>query len=201
MMNNLWNIMSQIDIRQMTESKNGFTYLSWAHAYRLLKQHAPHAKVTKHLFEVDGRAVPFMRDEQGYAYVQVTVDLGEGNVTAEVMPVLNHANRPIQNPNSFEVNASLQRCMAKAISMACGLGIHLYVGEAVPAPTPQSVGRPAEDTVPAMNKLDVPVTIADRVRAAADMDALKALYQEVQLNLTADDRQLFSARKQELMNG
>jgi hypothetical protein len=33
------------------------------------------------------------------------------------------------------------------------------------------------------------------------MDALKALYQEVQLNLTADDRQLFSVRKQELLDG
>ena len=128
----VWNTMSQIDIRSIQEKKQGFTYLSWSHALRLLKEHVPHAKVVKHTFDVNGVMLPYMRDEGGFAYVMVTVDLGDGDVTTEIMPVLNHANRPIANPNSFEVNAQLQRCMAKAISMATGLGIHLYAGEDVP---------------------------------------------------------------------
>ena len=135
----VWNKMSQIDIRSIQEKKQGFTYLSWSHALRLLKEHVPHAKVVKHTFEVNGVMLPYMRDEGGFAYVMVTVDLGDGDVTTEIMPVLNHANRPIANPNSFEVNAQLQRCMAKAISMATGLGIHLYAGEDVPRPV-EAVG-------------------------------------------------------------
>ena len=43
--------MSQIDTRKIVEKKNGFTYLSWAHALRLLKQHVPDAMVTKHIFK------------------------------------------------------------------------------------------------------------------------------------------------------
>lgn len=138
-MTNIWNTMSQIDTRSITEKKNGFTYLSWSHALRLLKDYVPHAKVIKHTFDVAGIQLPYMRDEAGYAYVMVTVDLGDGDVTTEIMPVLNHANRPIQNPNSFEVNAQLQRCMAKCISMSTGLAIHLYAGEDLPRPV-EAVG-------------------------------------------------------------
>jgi hypothetical protein len=45
-----------------------------------------------------------------------------------MLPVLNYANKAIQNPNSFEVNTSLQRCLAKAIALH-GMGVHIYSGE------------------------------------------------------------------------
>ena len=132
---NIWETMSQIDTRKIVEKKKNFTYLSWSHAMRLLKDHVPDAMVTKHIFkQPDGTFLPYMIDPSGFAYVQVTVTLGKDVAGAtEIMPVLNHANTPVQKPNSFEVNTSLQRCMAKAISMATGLGIHLYSGEDLPS--------------------------------------------------------------------
>ena len=223
----IFRTMSQIDIRSIQEKKNGFTYLSWAHALRLLKEHAPWAKVIKHTFEVGGALVPYMRDEAGFAYVMVTVDLGEGDVTTEIMPVLNHSNRPISNPNSFEVNAQLQRCMAKAISMATGLGIHLYAGEDVPRPSEavggdnssqqaaQGSGPSDKSTLAGSSHMQNPSggpqnpmkplgeaikTIAELVKACEDMESLKALYNQVQMRLTADERQLFSNRKKEIMS-
>lgn len=225
----VWSKMSQIDIRSITEKKNGFTYLSWAHALRLLKEHAPHSKVLKHTFDVGGVLVPYMKDDAGFAYVMVTVDLGEGDTTSEIMPVLNHSNRPITNPNSFEVNASLQRCMAKTISMATGLGIHLYAGEDMPRPSEAASGDSSpqiaaqgsgvmgtmEKTLAGLNsnakkltpapqnplrKLEPPVTIAQRVSMCADIESLKSLYNEVQMRLSADERQLFSNRKKEIMS-
>ena len=45
-----------------------------------------------------------------------------------MLPVLNYANKPLQNPNSFEVNTSLQRCLAKAIALH-GMGVQVYSGE------------------------------------------------------------------------
>lgn len=221
---NIWATMSQIDIRKFTEKKNGFTYLSWAHALRLLKDHVPNAIVVKHQFkQPDGSLLPMMLDSQGYAYVQVTVHLGEGEVnTTEIMPVLNHANKPIQNPNSFEVNAQIQRCMAKAISMATGLGIHLYAGEDMPAPTSarldssrSTVGEGAAsansaqldgknrtaDVAPPSTFKTPEMSLATKISLCPNMDSLKKLYNEVQLGLSADDRQLFTARKQELANG
>jgi len=44
---NIWKTMSQIDTRNLVEKKNGFTYLSWSHALKLLKDHVPDAMVTK----------------------------------------------------------------------------------------------------------------------------------------------------------
>lgn len=221
---NIWATMSQMDIRKFTEKKNGFTYLSWAHALRLLKDHVPNAIVVKHQFkQPDGSLLPMMLDSQGYAYVQVTVHLGEGEVnTTEIMPVLNHANKPIQNPNSFEVNAQIQRCMAKAISMATGLGIHLYAGEDMPASTSarldssrSTAGEGAAsanslqldgknrtaDVAPPSTFKTPEMSLATKISLCPNMDSLKKLYNEVQLGLSADDRQLFTARKQELANG
>ena len=200
---NIWSTMSQIDIRKFTEKKNGFTYLSWAHALRLLKDHVPNANVEKHKFpQSDGTLLPMMLDSQGYAYVQVTVHLGDGEAdTTEIMPVLNHANKPIQNPNCFEVNAQIQRCMAKAISMACGLGIHLYYGEDTPSPS-SAQSEPVREQVAAPSSFKTPeMSLATKISLCPNMDSLKKLYSEVQLGLSADDRQLFTARKQELANG
>ena len=200
---NIWATMSQIDIRKFTEKKNGFTYLSWPHALRLLKDHVPNAIVEKHKFpQSDGTLLPMMLDSQGYAYVQVTVHLGDGEAgTTEIMPVLNHANKAIQNPNSFEVNAQIQRCMAKAISMATGLGIHLYAGEDMPAPT-SAQSEPVREQVEAPSSFKTPeMSLATKISICPNMDSLKKLHSEVQLGLSADDRQLFTKRKQELANG
>ena len=224
----IWTTMSQIDIRPFQEQKQGFTYLSWSHALRLLKEHVPHARVTKHTFDVNGVLLPYMRDEQGFAYVMVTVDLGEGDVTTEIMPVLNHANRPITNPNSFEVNAQLQRCMAKAISMSCGLGIHLYSGEDIPRPV-EAVGADSSaqqtatgstsatagssvksneptSVVPTGAGVHTPKKAFDKkqlhqmISVAPDEDSLKDLYNKAKTKMDIDqfDLSIFTARKKEL---
>lgn len=221
--------MSQIDTRKLVEKKNGFTYLSWAHALRLLKEYVPEAMVTKHIFkQADDTYLPYMIDAQGYAYVQVTITLGKDEpATTEIMPILNHANRPVQKPNSFEVNASIQRCMAKAISMATGLGLHLYAGEDMPAPSPVSAGsdsseqkaergaasgqlaeirdvftkQESSDAASTPQKIKSPLSLADEVALCPDMDSLKALYNRVQLKLSSSDRDMFTKKKQELLNG
>jgi hypothetical protein len=220
--------MSQIDTRKIVEKKNGFTYLSWAHALRLLKQHVPDAMVTKHIFkQADDTYLPYMVDAQGYAYVQVTILLGKDEpATTEIMPILNHANRPIQKPNSFEVNASIQRCMAKAISMATGLGLHLYTGEDMPAPSPVSAGldnseQKAErgatsgqtvenrnvfnntersDVANTPQKITSPLSLKDEARLCPDMDALRALYSR-KPKWSAAEMEILRNRKQELLNG
>ena len=200
---NIWSTMSQIDIRKFTEKKNGFTYLSWSHALRILKEIVPDAEVIKHTFHADkegNQILPYMKDENGYAYVQVTIVIGE-NKTSEIMPVLNHSNKPIQNPNSFEVNAQIQRCMAKAISMATGLGIHLYAGEDMPAPT-SAQPEPVREQAAAPSSFKTPeLSLAQQVSLCPNMDSLMALYNKVHLGMSATDKQLFTKRKQELENG
>ena len=119
-----------VDCSQHVEKKGKFTYLSWAWAWATLKEHAPDATFHKHTFGEAGSEKPFMLSDDGFAYVMVTVTV-EGSELTEIMPVLNHSNKPIANPNSFDVNTALQRCLVKAIAFH-GLGLYIYAGEDLP---------------------------------------------------------------------
>jgi len=47
------------------------------------------------------------------------------------LPVMDHRNKPIPNPDAFQVNTAMQRCLAKAIALH-GLGLYIYAGEDLP---------------------------------------------------------------------
>jgi hypothetical protein len=189
----VWNTLSAVDVNKYVEKKNSFSYLSWAWAWSILKDHYPDATYHKHIFN----GLPYMLDPNGYGYVQVTVSVPSlDSSCTEIMPVLNHANKPIQNPDSFEVNKSLQRCLAKAIA-ALGLGAYLFQGEDLPqtvasSPAP-SAPPPAKDFKKATG-----MSLEQEIRIAPDMESLKALYNRVSLSLTPEQRALFSQRKQEI---
>ena len=59
------------------------------------------------------------------------------------------ANKPIQNPNAFEVNTALQRGLAKAIAYH-GLGHYIYAGEDLP----QSDGEERQSKVKTKEVVD-----------------------------------------------
>ncbi len=87
-----------------------------------------------HLFDnADGTKQPYMKNETG-AYVQVSVDV-DGVIRTQIHPVLDHRNAPIENPNSFQINTSIQRCLAKAIALH-GLGLYIFAGEDLPEADP-----------------------------------------------------------------
>lgn len=138
-MSSVWETLSKVDVSDHTEEKNGLTYLSWAWAWGEVKNNFPQAKYVKHIWNTEtyldnpdrpDRGLPFTKDEHGYAYVAVTVRIGEDEQT-EIMPVLNYSNKAVQNPDSFQVNTALQRCLAKCCAMH-GLGHYIYAGEDLP---------------------------------------------------------------------
>lgn len=193
MTNSVWNELSKVDVSAFTEKKNGFTYLSWADAWTVLKDHYADATYVKHVFN----GLPFMSDANGNAYVQVTVRIPSANVEcSEIMPVLNHANKAIQHPDSFQVNASLQRCLAKAIA-GLGLGMYVYRGEDLPQTMPPET-RP---TTPPANFSKPQISLEQEINLAPDIESLKALFNRVSLRVTPEQKALFSKRKQELANG
>jgi len=129
-MSSVWETLSKIDVSKHTEEKNGLTYLSWAWAWGIVKEHYPLAKFQKNLFDGTNTKMPYMVDGSGFAFVSVTVFIEEEEQT-EVLPVLDYANKPVANPNSFQVNTALQRCLAKCCAMH-GLGHYIYAGEDLP---------------------------------------------------------------------
>jgi len=127
----VWETLSAINVNDHVEKKGRFSYLSWAWAWGTLKSIYPDSALVKHTFTSDNATdVPYMRDAEGQTYVQVSVTV-EGLTLTETYPVLNHQNKSITNPNSFDVNTALQRCLAKVIAMH-GLGFYIFVGEDLP---------------------------------------------------------------------
>ena len=133
----VWERLSQIDVNEHTEKKGNLTYLSWAWAWATLKNEYPGASFQKHFFDHISKEgemkLPYAIDGEGYAYVRVTVRVEDVEVT-ETLPVLGNNNRSVKNPDSFAVNTSLQRCLAKAIAYH-GLGHYIYAGEDLPVET------------------------------------------------------------------
>ena len=116
------------DVSKYTEKKGKYNYLSWAHAVQELKKVCPTARwgVTK---AEDGS--PFFQTACGY-FVEVWVDV-DGVSLSQVHPVLDNRNQPIENPNAFHINTSLQRALAKCIALH-GLGLYIFAGEDLPEP-------------------------------------------------------------------
>jgi hypothetical protein len=121
----------KINVNEHTERKNGLTYLSWAWAWaEVLKIDA---KARWHAVEFGnerGCALPCMFLPDGSAMVKVEVTI-KGETKTCLLPVMNHRNQAIKNPDSFAVNTAIMRCLAKAISMH-GLGLYIYAGEDLP---------------------------------------------------------------------
>jgi len=120
--------LNKIDVSKYVEKKGNFNYLSWAYAVRELKKVCPDA--TWGVIKAEDGS-PFMQTACGY-FVEVWVEV-EGCRLSQVHPVLDNRNKPIENPNSFHINTSIQRALAKAIALH-GLGLYIFAGEDLPEP-------------------------------------------------------------------
>ena len=134
---NYFTELDQVDVTKHIEKKGRFSYLSWAYAVRELKKRHPETTWTVH--EYDGE--PYMQTECGY-FVKVSVIVNDVEMT-QIHPVLDHQNKTIGSPNAFQINTSIQRCLAKAIALH-GLGIHIYAGEDLPSSPPLSTEQEKE---------------------------------------------------------
>lgn len=118
------------DVNSHTEKKNGLTYLSWAWAWAEALKADPTATFNVHTFARDQYTqLPYM-DINGTGMVWVTVTIFNKPMTC-FLPVMNHRNQPIQNPDAFQVNTAIMRCMTKALALH-GLGLYIYAGEDLP---------------------------------------------------------------------
>ena len=133
-MENYFAKLNQINVSQHIERKGNFAYLSWPYAVAQLRQADPTA--TWHVCRFDG--LPYLKTDCGY-FVEVEV-IVEGVRLSQIHPVLDARNKPIEMPNSFDINTSIQRCLVKAIALH-GLGLYVYAGEDLPE-------RPANESQP-----------------------------------------------------
>jgi len=176
----IWDKLSAIDCSEHVEKKGRFSYLSWAWAWHILKKEFPEAQFEKHCNE---NGYPYFTDPNGYAFVKVTVRIRDVEAS-EMLYVMDNKNHAIKNPTSGDVNASLQRCLVKAIAFL-GLGLYIYSGEDLPEDATK-LEKGASTETPKTPKSSPPKpsgspnkTIEERVNATPDLAGLKALYEEV----------------------
>ena len=112
--------LASINVNEHVEKKNNLSYLSWAWALDQLLRADPAANWTFNDPIKFGETM----------MVSCTVTAFEKPVTMH-LPVMDHRNQAIKNPDAFQVNKNMMRCLVKAI--AChGLGLYIYAGEDLP---------------------------------------------------------------------
>ena len=117
---NHFSELAQINVNEHVEKKANLAYLSWAWAVDQLMRADPAAN-----WEF---GEPRMFGESMMVYCTVTAF---GKPITMHLPVMDHRNQAIKNPDAFAVNKNMMRCLVKAI--AChGLGLYIYAGEDLP---------------------------------------------------------------------
>lgn len=112
--------IAKINVNEHIEKKNNLSYLSWAWA-------------VDQLLRLDETANWEYREPVRFGdtvMVFCTVTAFGRSRTAQ-LPVMDHRNKAIINPDAFQVNTAMQRCLAKAIALH-GLGLYIYAGEDLP---------------------------------------------------------------------
>jgi hypothetical protein len=120
----------KLNVNEHVEKKNNLSYLSWAWAWAEALRADPSATFEVKTFMRDQYTpMPYM-DINGTGMVWVTTTLF-GKPMDCMLPIMNHRNQPIQNPDAFQVNTSIMRCMTKCLALH-GLGLYIYAGEDLP---------------------------------------------------------------------
>lgn len=167
----------KLDVGARTEKKNGLTYLSWAWAWSEALKADPAATWSVDSFEgSDGTTRCFM-DVNGTAMVWVTAKMFGKPMTC-MLPVMNYKNQPIQNPDAFQLNTAIMRCMTKALALH-GLGLYIYAGEDLPMDSEDEVAEAAP-------VVETPKPVVAKIsKEDADLFA-ESMLEYVKLNKTVD---------------
>jgi hypothetical protein len=121
----VWATMSSINVNDMTEKKGNLTYLSWASAVEVLSKNFPDNDFHTSFDKLDDGTV--------MTYCNLTIRDGERVMARSMwLPVMDHRNNAIQNPDARKISDAMMRCLAKCISVSTGLGLYIYRGEDLP---------------------------------------------------------------------
>lgn len=129
--------LRSLDVSKYIEKKQNLSYLSWAWAVDQLLLSDPDATWEYKWFG----DLPYCRiGETAMVFCSVTAN---GVTRTAQLPVMDHRNKAIPNPDSFAVNTAMQRCLAKAIALH-GIGLYVYAGEDLPEETKEQMDEEAK---------------------------------------------------------
>ena len=150
----------KLDVNDMTEKKNGLTYLSWSNAWKVAIQNDPEA-----VYEVDRYDdKPYLFDVN-LGYMVSTKVIMFGKTKTMQLPVMDGANKAMKNVSykyttkyngektveaatMFDINTAIMRCLVKNLALF-GLGLYIYSGEDLPeSDTAENNKKQSNEDVP-----------------------------------------------------
>jgi len=143
MENNQYKVLSEISVKGKVEKKGKLDFLSWSHAWHMLKSHYPDAQ--RKVYESEHTGLNYFTDGIT-AYVKVGIIVG-GIEHIDYLPVMDNGNRSIrvEKITSRDVSDTIMRSMTKAIGYH-GLGLSLWRGE-------EAVSEPTQEEAPKQKQL------------------------------------------------
>ncbi len=143
--NTVFKTLSAVNCNEHTEKKGSLTYLSWAWAWQMVKDHFPTAQYT--IYENPDGWNYFTDGKTCWVKTGITI---EGIEHIEYLPVMDQRNQsiPFDQVRSTDVNKAIQRSLTKACARH-GLGLYIYAGEDLPdAPRPSAPSQQPSTPTP-----------------------------------------------------
>ena len=118
----------KINVNDHKEERGNLTYLSWAWAWKEVKERFPTAQYT--IYE-NNEGWNYHHDGKT-AWVKTGVTI-EDQEHIEYLPIMSYNNKsiPLDKITSWDVNKTIQRSITKACARH-GLGLYIYAGEDLP---------------------------------------------------------------------
>ena len=124
-----WQKLSRIDVGDHIETKGGdkysLSYLSWTWAWAQLMNVYPEST-----FDFP----PATKLDDNTVAINCTVTIRDGDREASRymwLPVMDHRNQAVENPNARQVSDSRMRCLVKCLALF-GLGLDVYAKSDIP---------------------------------------------------------------------
>lgn len=114
-----------LNVSEHVEKKNNLSYLSWAYAVDQLFLADENASWEYRWWENQ----PYLKI--GATYMVFCTVKAFGRERTAQLPIMNFRNQAMTEFTSFDLNTTMQRCLAKAISLH-GIGLYIYAGEDLP---------------------------------------------------------------------
>lgn len=166
----------KLDVRGFIEKKQGLSYVSWAHAWAIALKADPYANFRVHMFGPNGDEA-YMR-VNGTALVWVDVTIFQKSITCW-LPVMDHRNKPISDPDAFQVNTALMRCLTKGLGFH-GIGLNVYAGEDLPLSVPGDEEEPVKkEAEPVKKEAAKPAVKKEEPQKNEDLSASEELSAEL----------------------
>ncbi|MGL5580229.1 MAG: DUF1071 domain-containing protein [Cetobacterium sp.] len=128
----------RLDIKQFTEEKMNLTYLNWAQAVRLAKEHDP--DFTYKFVENAAGGYEF---PGGTGWLVKTECTFKGLTLPMTLAIMGLKNESKKIVDARDIADSLVRCLVKNIAVVSGIGLALYAKEDIE----QFVAKTEEDEV------------------------------------------------------